>query len=89
MNATASLSLRKSILIYVIVWLLVSIGYTLLSEPLVEWLFPGFYDVGLFVFVWTGGLAVISGITLLAMAIRVARILQARRKAKQRLDEAD
>lgn len=42
MSAPESLeshSIRKSVLIYVIVWLLLSIGYTLLSEPLVKWLF--------------------------------------------------
>ena len=81
-------SIRRSVLIYVIVWLLLSIGYTLLSEPLVKWLFTGFFDIGIFVYVWMGGLSLISGITLLALAVRIFRVLLARKKAKQRMAEA-
>ncbi|WP_341841194.1 hypothetical protein [Chitinophaga caseinilytica] len=85
MSAPESLeshSIRKSVLIYVIVWLLLSIGYTLLSEPLVKWLFPGYHDVGPFIYVWIGGLTLISGITLLALAVRIFRVLLARRRTR-------
>ncbi len=83
MTFTDTCSIRKSILIYICAWLFLSMAHTLWTEPLIAFLYPGFHNVQIFLFIWVGGLVLISGCTLLALAIRIARVLRTRRKVKR------
>lgn len=78
-------SLRKSILIYICVWLFLSIAHTLWTEPLIVYLFPGLHNIRMFVYVWMGGLIVISGVTMLALAVRIVRVLRQRKRSRLRV----
>lgn len=83
MSSTDTRSIRKCVLIHISIWLLLSIAHTLCTEPLIALLFPGFQSAPVFLFIWVGGLIVISGATLFALAVSVIRMLKERKRNKR------
>jgi len=54
-------------------WLILSVAYFFLSEPLVKLLFPGFHDVGIWLITVFSGLGIIFLIMLVALILNMAR----------------
>jgi hypothetical protein len=65
---------RKIILIHLVVWLLISTIYFLVSEKLIAWLMPGFHDV--MMWLWL----LIIGLSIIFITVSFSLVLTLRRK---------
>lgn len=69
----------KIILKYLLFWLILSTIYFFLSEKITKWLFKGYHDVGLWLFV------VAIGISIIFLVLLTFFIIELRRKRKSRM----
>jgi hypothetical protein len=65
--------MKKIILIHLLIWLILSVGFFFLAEPLVKLLFPGFHDVGIWLITEFIGLLAILLIMTTSLIINVVR----------------
>ncbi len=72
--------MKTIVLKHLLVWVFLSIGYFFLTEPLVKFLFPGFYDVSIWLVAMIGGLVFIFLIMIIVLIINIVRHKQ-RQKA--------
>ncbi|CAN5662308.1 hypothetical protein BH11BAC3_BH11BAC3_20830 [soil metagenome] len=65
--------MKKIFFKYIIIWVVLSVGYFFVTEPIAQLLFPGFYDVGIWLLTLIGGLVLILLILTIALIINIVR----------------
>ena len=71
--------MNRIILRHLFIWLILSVGFFFMAEPLVKLLFPGFHDVGIWLLTEFIGLIAVFLITITSLIINIVRHQRATR----------